>query len=571
MEQVPAKTSGLNGGDEMNQLLREPVPSTRTEASKRGLTPPSTENSPGGCSTQAKKRLRNDECPSPPFGDSLDSADDANGFLADPDYVPEGDSFAESDDQNEWPVIKDKGGEWTTVHNRGKKPQLKAVERAQRTVERRNPGYKLGSVGFEVEFVAADGEERFQSKDLFKIFKDIQEVVAEAQPRLSKKGGIVVRVPAQSNVDKLKAMTAIAGRDVELVLPSQSSLWGRISGVHPMFPEEDLLDALKPQGVVEVTREKYSTCMSGARVQKPSNRVRLRFNSELRPDVTILRRLYRVTLCAASPLQCLSCCGFGHKVAVCPKKTSPRCRKCGAVGHQLWQCGARAKCVNCKGPHCSNSPRCPVYAVYAKAARDRQVGRVVAGLENTMIEESTRMLSGEAPPTAAGDTGHKPSFADVVRKPTMKALVQTTEDGNKVLCYLPLSPANGPKQKRQASLSTKPRRVALPSLSNDDLVATVKEQVLKEVRMEMTSMMRELFTSFKNEMSLMVTELVSTLKNATSGRSIPNQTRPNPKQAPEIRNMQTETVAGRSTPGRKHDGPPSEKRPTNTLTNDPPT
>ena len=31
------------------------------------------------------------------------------------------------------------------------------------------------------------------------------------------------------------------------------------------------------------------------------------FSSELRPEVVILKQIFKVTLCAATPLQCLNC------------------------------------------------------------------------------------------------------------------------------------------------------------------------------------------------------------------------------------------------------------------------
>ncbi|XP_018497670.1 uncharacterized protein LOC108865272 [Galendromus occidentalis] len=218
---------------------------------------------------------------------------------------------------------------------------------------------------------------QFVSKNLLRIFCDIREVVQEAQPRLKAGGGITVRVPHQAQIEALKSISHIAGIEVKLNLPTAASLWGRVTGVHPSasFMEGDLLERLRPQGVVEVLRERYSTCESASasenkRVQKPSSRIRLRFEGEIRSEVSIAHQMFRVTLCPASPLQCLTCCEFGHRAAMCPEKLNPRCRKCGALGLQLWQCTARARCINCKGEHAANDSRCPVYPVYAKAAQD---------------------------------------------------------------------------------------------------------------------------------------------------------------------------------------------------------
>ena len=383
-------------------------------------------------------------------------------------------------------------GAWTRLPTADEKAQFQATRKAERAVRRHNHSAGPASSGFEVDFVLADEKRRFGTENLLRIFCDVRQVVRDAQPRLNAKGGITVRVPQQAQIEQLKTITCIAGAEVKLNLPSAASLWGRVTGVHPMFSELDLLEALKDQGVAEVSREKYSTCESSSasenkRVQKPSNRIRIRFEGDLKPEITIAHQVYKVTLCPASPLQCLSCCGFGHRAALCPQRSAPRCRKCGSSGHQLWQCTSKAKCSNCKGPHASNDSRCPVYAVYAKAAQERFVGKVVAGLDNVSIKQSAHFVEGQAPASAVPADGVAPTFAAVVGKPAMVALVQTTEKGDRVVCYLPklppkIQPVVKPlKAKEVTSPSSNPSSAASSAALIETITAKVMEKVTKSL------------------------------------------------------------------------------------------
>lgn len=385
--------------------------------------------------------------------------------------------------------------QWHRMSTAVERAQFQATRKAERAVRRIHRGSGPSSAGFEVDFIPTDENVRFTAENLLRVFCDIREVVRDSHPRLNARGGVTVKVPQQSQIEQLKSVTRIAGVEVKLNLPSVASLWGRVSGVHPLFSEEDLREALKSQGVVEVMREKYSTCESTSasenkRVQKPSNRIRIRFEGELKPEISIAHQVFKVTLCPASPLQCLSCCGFGHRAALCPEKSSPRCRNCGAGGHQLWQCTAKPKCINCKGSHSASDSRCPVYAVYAKAAQDRFVGKVVAGLDNVSVKESVHLVEGAAPAPAVNTDGTKASFAAVVGSSPMVALVRETEEGDRVVCYLPKPPV----KKRLVASKPLPkapeRQTGKPGtpLDTDALIASITAKVIEKVSASLDSM-----------------------------------------------------------------------------------
>lgn len=533
----------------------EDGPKCAEERTRPPHTPPSAGSSPGTSARPSAKRFKSRAPLEMSLPDFDEDSDEENGTTEkEPEKSP-------GKKEREMPQERGPGDDptvdgWTEARSRRKIALLRAVEKAEHMVKRRNPVFESGVPGFEVEFTAADDKVQFRTDDLFKIFRDVQGVAAQAQPRLSPKGGIVVRVPTKSDVELVKSITMIAETEVVLVESAQS-LWGRVTGVHPLFAEDDLREALLPQGIIDVVREKFSVCEFGTRVQKPSNRIRLKFGSEPRSDVTILNRVYRVTLCAASPMQCLKCCDFGHRAAKCPKRTLPRCRKCGAEGHQAWQCTARAKCINCKGAHASNSSTCPVYAVHAKAARDRFVGRVAAGLNSAVVNDSDfpELLPGrDQAPAAAGTDGSRPSFADVVGKAPTKALVQTAADGNRILCYLPRSPEKRRSQRRTAVREPKPRPPSATGVSTANLdamieeriakeVAAIKEQVatevaamkkqVMEVRTELAEVMHGLLTSFKDDMRAMLAEMVPAVKGNASRDSIPGPPKPPVAKSPK--------------------------------------
>ncbi|XP_018497504.1 uncharacterized protein LOC108865197 [Galendromus occidentalis] len=418
---------------------------------------------------------------------------------------------------------------WETVPSRAVKAQFQATRKAERAVRRLNRSSGLGPAGFEVDIAPLDESIRFSAENLLRVFCDIREVVREAQPRLNSRGGISVRVPQQSHIESLKTLKAIADVPVKLNLPSAASLWARVSGVHPAFSEKDLLTVLRPQGVMEVVREMYSASESTStsenkRLLKPSNRLRIRFEGEIRPEVDIAHQVFKVTLCPASPLQCLACCGFGHRALMCPEKLSPRCRKCGGLGHQLWQCTARAKCVNCKGSHAANDSRCPVFAVYAKAAQERFVGKVVAGLDNVSVRQTAVLVPGVAPVPSVPVDGVRPSFASVVGKPETIALVRSTEEGERIVCYLPRPSTKRPNPVRAAKPKALPPQQSpkKPNVApdNDALVAAVTAKVLESVSLSLDSIISRIVSSAIAAAVPRIVEAVTATLKATFSKPV---------------------------------------------------
>ena len=267
-------------------------------------------------------------------------------------------------------------GEWTKLPTAADRAVKKAQKEAERLYGDRRGGRPSGSPrgpqGFQVELEPVQEAVTFVGCNFLKLFEEIRSKVTSAGVRILPRGSLMISVPSQDDIASIKAIKSILGIPVRASLPAAAQLWGRIGGVHPMFQEEDLLEALRTQGVEKVVREKYTvkTVSDGRNVktERPSQRVRL-LSSEKLPDlVTIALESYRVTWCPAAALQCLTCCKFRHTAASCPEAGQRRCRRCGELGHEMWECERKARCINCRGSHPANHRSCPVYATHAKAA-----------------------------------------------------------------------------------------------------------------------------------------------------------------------------------------------------------
>lgn len=353
---------------------------------------------------------------------------------------------------------------WTTKLT----AQQRAVQRAEKDAARQrkaNENTRLstglrGPQGFEIELEPAREDSTFLACNLLKVYEELRSAVAGAHARVLPKGSLLIRVPNLDDIDTVKSMESVLGVPVRVAAPPAMQLWGRITGVHPMFAEEDLLEALRSQGVEKVMREKYTTKGDSdghaTKVERPSQRVRLLFANKLPDLVTIAYDSYRVTLCPATPLQCLSCLKFGHRSLNCPKKDAPRCRRCGEPGHEMWECEKRARCVNCSGSHSANHHSCPVYATYAKAASERHTNRIAASLPDTKIVDV--MVEPSVSPTdVTAGAAEKPTFAAVLGAPAYRKIVRKTDKGEELVCRIPITPSQPKPARPIARPRTKPK------------------------------------------------------------------------------------------------------------------
>ena len=327
---------------------------------------------------------------------------------------------------------------------------------------RRRRGTPPTPQGFEVTLEPTGEDGASVGGNLLRIYEEVRLKVRSAHVRAQPNGSVVITVPNLDDVDVVRQIDKLDGVPMRPATPPEPQLWGRIGGVHPLFGEGDLLEALRSQGVEKVVREKYSArdLVDGrsVRVERPSQRVRLLFKATLPDVVTIAYESYRVSLCPAAPLQCFSCYRFGHRAAFCPRReAAPRCRRCGAGGHEMWECDNRARCVNCGGAHPANRRDCPVYAAHAQAAAERHVNRIATSIPGAQIEESLVEIEPEvAPATADGPGADVRSYAAVVGAPAQKKIVKRTDDGVEIVCRIPV-PTQAARQRQAPPDRAKPR------------------------------------------------------------------------------------------------------------------
>ena len=361
--------------------------------------------------------------------------------------------------------------QWThipTVEERAIKKAQKEAELLYRDRRGGGPlGAPRGPQGFQVELEPVLETDTFVGCNFLKLFQEVRSTVIGAGARILPRGSLMISVPSQDDIAPIKATENILGIPVRPCLPAAAQPWGRIGGVHPMFQEKDLLDTLRSQGVEKVVREKYTvkTVSDGKNVkaERPSQRVRLLFSERLPDLVTIAFESYRVTWCPASPLQCLTCCKFGHTAASCPKAGQRRCRRCGELGHEMWECERKARCINCKGSHPANHRSCPVYATHAKAASERSINRLVTSIAEARIEDVS-IVPAVPPAESSPDGAEKPSFAAVVGAPSFRKVVKKTDEGDVLICNVPIVPTRAkPSRTTAPKKQSKSLQPACPS------------------------------------------------------------------------------------------------------------
>ena len=124
--------------------------------------------------------------------------------------------------------------------------------------------------------------------------------------------------------------------------------------------EEDIVNYLKPQGVIAAKRFKIKKDYSFVE----TNTVLLTFNSATIPaNLKIFYRIIPVELYIPNPLRCFNCQKFGHHESSCPVDPGSVCERCGTGNHDhhTSQCQNEIKCANCGKDHLSKSNLCEIW------------------------------------------------------------------------------------------------------------------------------------------------------------------------------------------------------------------
>ena len=124
--------------------------------------------------------------------------------------------------------------------------------------------------------------------------------------------------------------------------------------------EEDILNYLKPQGVIAVKRFKIKKEYSLV----DTNTILLTFNSAILPaNLKIFYRIIPVELYIPNPLRCFNCQRFGHHESNCSEDPGSVCERCGKGNHDhhTSQCQNQIKCRNCGKDHLPKSNLCEMW------------------------------------------------------------------------------------------------------------------------------------------------------------------------------------------------------------------
>ena len=120
--------------------------------------------------------------------------------------------------------------------------------------------------------------------------------------------------------------------------------------------EDDILEALKPQGIVFVRR----MIIKRGDKQITTGTYILTFGTPKLPErVKLGYTVAPVTMFIPNPLRCFKCQRFGHGQLACRGK--PTCFRCGGEGHAGTDCAATPKCSNCHCDHMASSKDCTLW------------------------------------------------------------------------------------------------------------------------------------------------------------------------------------------------------------------
>ncbi|KAL1478212.1 hypothetical protein MTO96_016399 [Rhipicephalus appendiculatus] len=164
--------------------------------------------------------------------------------------------------------------------------------------------------------------------------------VAPSQYRITPTGCLLVDMPSVEGVNRLLQSDHLCGVAVKVSIPDayqkSSSV---IRAVPTSYSEEELLDTLRPQGVINVKRiVRYTvpdTAGEGGVAQTPTGKVVLTFPRSLeRPaEVEIGAVKYKLREFVDRPARCYKCQRLGHVSRHCASRL--RCKRCcGPARHQ---------------------------------------------------------------------------------------------------------------------------------------------------------------------------------------------------------------------------------------------
>lgn len=174
------------------------------------------------------------------------------------------------------------------------------------------------------------------------------------------KNSLLVQVKSENQAKKLLNLKRIDDKIITVELHKTMNFCkGTIlSEALSQNSEEEILEAVKDQGVVKVERMKRK--VDG--VLTNTNRYIITFQRTKLPSLLKLAEWHReiVYLYIPNPMSCRRCQRYGHTQKWC-RRTTDTCARCAAEGHVSPGCSAPIKCANCGSQHYSTNKECDQY------------------------------------------------------------------------------------------------------------------------------------------------------------------------------------------------------------------
>lgn len=151
-------------------------------------------------------------------------------------------------------------------------------------------------------------------------------------------------------------------------------------------PESEITEELQIQGVINCKR---ITIRKGQEII-PTKHVILTFNQpEIPKDIKAGYLNCPVRPYIPNPLRCFQCQRFGHSKNSCRGRLT--CSLCSLPDHSFETCTSAPKCINCLGPHSSNSKSCPSWQ------KEREIQKIKV-LNKVSYPEARRIVLANQPP-----------------------------------------------------------------------------------------------------------------------------------------------------------------------------
>ena len=172
-----------------------------------------------------------------------------------------------------------------------------------------------------------------------------------------------IKIKNNERIKEILALRKLGMYEITVTRPKAEEALSFRYGVIGPFGEDIEADEIE-----EILKEDYDDVkveriMRGfGEGRQKTTQMKVRFKASVFPvSVNILYERFQVRQFIDRPWQCYNCQGYGHSAKFCTKKQ--RCLVCAhsAGEHRVADCQVRdgpQKCVNCGGPHLSNSWKC---------------------------------------------------------------------------------------------------------------------------------------------------------------------------------------------------------------------